>query len=251
MTCGWCLPHGTDYYLYIGIPLVLIFQRGIAKQPLRRLWVRADECKPFRFDRTGFALVLVLMAVPALNLTKNLHSWNLELAFISSFIGVIPAAFALRRQTKEGLSRGMFYFSLGIVMSFMYSATFAIIYGRSILFSLEKIPLFADQFFVMFTQCFVEEEVVFRGDLDTYLAPPVGDPAKRWTSAVFVSALWGLWHVPLNHPTLRELPLTVVLVIFASVLIGVPLSLCWRRSGTLVLPSAAHALADCYRNMVA
>jgi hypothetical protein len=31
----------------------------------------------------------------------------------------------------------------------------------------------------------------------------------------------------------------------------VPLSFCWRRSGTLVLPAAAHALIDAYRNMIA
>jgi hypothetical protein len=28
----------------------------------------------------------------------------------------------------------------------------------------------------------------------------------------------------------------------------VPLSFCWRASGTLVLPAAAHALIDSYRN---
>jgi hypothetical protein len=33
-------------------------------------------------------------------------------------------------------------------------------------------------------------------------------------------------------------------------LTGVPLSFCWRASGTLVLPAAAHALIDSYRNCV-
>jgi uncharacterized membrane protein len=32
--------------------------------------------------------------------------------------------------------------------------------------------------------------------------------------------------------------------------IGVPLSFCWRASGTLVLPAGAHALIDSYRNCV-
>jgi membrane protease YdiL (CAAX protease family) len=95
------------------------------------------------------------------------------------------------------------------------------------------------------------EELVFRGALDTYLAPVSGDPSRRWTSAVFVSSLWGLWHLPLNHPTARELPLTIAIVVLASISLGVPLSFCWRRGGTLLLPAAAHALSDCYRNMLA
>jgi len=33
-------------------------------------------------------------------------------------------------------------------------------------------------------------------------------------------------------------------------LLGLLLSICWRRSGTLVLPAAAHALIDAYRNVI-
>jgi hypothetical protein len=39
-------------------------------------------------------------------------------------------------------------------------------------------------------------------------------------------------------------------VIIVHSLVGVPLSFCWRASGTLVLPAAAHALVDAYRNTV-
>jgi hypothetical protein len=31
---------------------------------------------------------------------------------------------------------------------------------------------------------------------------------------------------------------------YRYLLVGVPLSLCWRGSGTLVMPAAAHALID-------
>jgi CAAX prenyl protease-like protein len=40
---------------------------------------------------------------------------------------------------------------------------------------------------------FVVEEVFFRGGLDTYLH--AGEKGFGWSSAVFVSALWGLWHL--------------------------------------------------------
>ena len=44
-----------------------------------------------------------------------------------------------------------------------------------------------------------------------------------------------------------DLAMTAVAV---HTLIGIPLSLCWRKGGTLVLPAAAHALIDAYRNTV-
>src|SRR5665213_46523 len=71
MACGWCLPQGTDYYLFLGIPLVVTFQLGIARRPLRELWVRDGGGGAFRLDRTGVVLAVVLMLVPALNLMKN------------------------------------------------------------------------------------------------------------------------------------------------------------------------------------
>src|SRR5207237_8420680 len=51
-------------------------------------------------------------------------------------------------------------------------------------------------FAVYFPICFVLEEVTFRGVLDTHVAQR--DPG-RWRSALFVSALWGAWHLPIVH----------------------------------------------------
>jgi membrane protease YdiL (CAAX protease family) len=41
---------------------------------------------------------------------------------------------------------------------------------------------------------FVVEEVFFRGTLGTHLHR--GEEGTDWLSAIFVSALWGLWHLP-------------------------------------------------------
>jgi membrane protease YdiL (CAAX protease family) len=161
-----------------------------------------------------------------------------------------PRGVRFAATNKSRVAAGNTQFCCRNHLEFFYAATRARIDGRSILFSLSQLPLFADQFFVMFTECFVVEELVFRGAIDTYLAPVSGDPSRRWMSTVFVSSLWGLWHLPYNHPTAHEIPLTVAIVVFACNLVGVPLSFCWRRSGTLVLPAAAHALIDCYRNMI-
>jgi len=56
---------------------------------------------------------------------------------------------------------------------------------------------------------------------------------------------------PLRNLWVRDTPAFVVVIpamIVVHTLIGVPLSFCWRASGTLVLPAAAHALIDSYRN---
>jgi membrane protease YdiL (CAAX protease family) len=66
-------------------------------------------------------------------------------------------------------------------------------------------------------------------------------------SAFFVSALWGLWHVPLAIGQ-KPLPLFVVGLIGVHCAVGVPLSLCWRRSGNLFVTCATHALIDAVRN---
>jgi membrane protease YdiL (CAAX protease family) len=63
-----------------------------------------------------------------------------------------------------------------------------------------------------------------------------------------VSALWGLWHLPLG--SLKPLWLVVVQALVIQCAIGVPLSFAWRRSGNLALPAAAHGFADAVRDAV-
>ncbi len=103
----------------------------------------------------------------------------------------------------------------------------------------------------MFTLGFVVEEVVFRGALDTYLSPAMTEGWPGWASAMVVSALRGCWHLPLaQFGDVRQMATLVGHELFHQIAMGVPLSLCWRRSGTLVLPSAAHAIIDAHRNII-
>ena len=86
-----------------------------------------------------------------------------------------------------------------------------------------------------FPATFLLEEVAFRGALDAH----VHHDADRggWRSAVLVSALWGLWHLPVSHSL--PLPLQVVELVGVHVVLGVPLSLAWRRSRNLAGPALA------------
>jgi len=63
-----------------------------------------------------------------------------------------------------------------------------------------------------------------------------------------VSCLWGLWHLPIMPKLNVGLLGTVAALMFVHGLIGVPLSLYWRRSGNLGVPSLAHAWIDAVRD---
>jgi membrane protease YdiL (CAAX protease family) len=96
---------------------------------------------------------------------------------------------------------------------------------------------------------FIVEEVFFRGGLDTYLHH--GEKGTGWLSAIYVSALWGLWHLQGPALTQGHLLSTIVNLLVAQILLGVPLSLLWRKSGNLAFPDTAHALLEAVRNVLA
>jgi membrane protease YdiL (CAAX protease family) len=98
-------------------------------------------------------------------------------------------------------------------------------------------------FLLFFPISFIIEEVSFRGAIDSFVQKQ--GEGSSWFSAFFVSALWGLWHLPaMPHATVVT---ALVLVIFHCIL-GVPLSFAWRRSGNLAVPAAVHAFVDAFRN---
>jgi len=94
---------------------------------------------------------------------------------------------------------------------------------------------------------FVIEENFFRGGIDSYVQRE-GD-REGWLTAVFVSCLWGWWHLSAVPP--KDLAQFVGLVIVLPLITcvpGIPFSLFWRRSGTLFVTATVHALIDAVRN---
>lgn len=91
------------------------------------------------------------------------------------------------------------------------------------------------------------EEVAFRGAFDAHVYHP-GD-GRGFLTALWVSALWGMWHVPLllGRGHLSMLSAGLISVTCA---IGVPLSIAWRRSGNLFVPGLTHALVDALRDAI-
>ena len=93
---------------------------------------------------------------------------------------------------------------------------------------------------------FVMEEVLFRGAIDAYLHGSTPGPDR--STALYGSALWGLWHLPVASIGLGLL--TVPYLIAAHGAIGYVLVLAWRRTGNLAVPGIAHAVSDALRNAV-
>ncbi len=97
--------------------------------------------------------------------------------------------------------------------------------------------------------CFVLEEVVFRGALDSHVFQP-GDKGQWWT-AIFISTLWGWWHLPIAGVAgIQRLVTLLFLLPCVHIAVGVFFSLSWRRSGNLAVPATIHAFIDAVRNML-
>jgi membrane protease YdiL (CAAX protease family) len=75
-----------------------------------------------------------------------------------------------------------------------------------------------------------------------------GTSRRQWPTALYVSVLWGLWHLPIAGGGGQPLAATVAQLLVVHCAIGVPLSLGWRRTGNLAVPALAHALIDAVRN---
>ena len=61
---------------------------------------------------------------------------------------------------------------------------------------------------------------------------------RGWQSALFVSALCGLWRLPIA--TGMPFPLLIMVLLTVHCFIGIPLSFAWRRSRNLTGAAFAH-----------
>ena len=256
MALGWIFHLDTNSYLLIGVPLVVLFQRFVRRRPLRQLWVR--DAAAFRLGLVGSIIAVLLILAPGYDLifvAVPKKSWIVALWFLCAMAGAVFAAFAITQQRANAARRALPSFISAVLIGMAIMAVSALASRHDIGVPLSKLFLLLKQFLLYFTVTFVLEEVAFRGVLDSHIYQPPTDGQRRggsaWPSAIFVSALWGIWHLPLL-PTggAAAFAAAIPMLIIVHTLTGVPLSFCWRASGTLVLPAAAHALIDSYRNCV-
>jgi membrane protease YdiL (CAAX protease family) len=249
---GLLFALGPTAYVLLGIPLTVAFQRFVARRPIRALWLR--DAPPLRIDRKLVVLGAFLAAasvVPAIDAIARGNIWTI-LSVAAIVFGAFPTVYAVRALTPR-LYPALAWTtavagSIGIAVFVLLAIA---TYGATLLEDVgARLYVFVFSVIQYLPSMFVVEEVLFRGGLDSYLHR-AGDGRPR-TSAIFVSALWGLWHIPLISitPGLASLPLleaAAILVVF-HVATGVPLTIGWRRSGNLAVPGIAHTLIDGVRN---
>jgi membrane protease YdiL (CAAX protease family) len=235
-------------YLLVGVPLTVAFQLLVRRRPVRELWVR--EWPPFRLDARAVVIgaVLLALAYPAYLKLLSIgvvEGWLLALWMAAYVVGALAATYALRNLHADGRAWLLAALAAGIGAAWMLTDLAS---ARGPLPAAAMLVAGLQEAALAFGAGFVVEEVAFRGLVDAHVHRP-GESRAR-LSALFVSALWGLWHVPVG---LGMAPLAVLIpvVVIQHSAIGIPLSFAWRRSGNLVLPAAAHAVIDAVRDGLA
>jgi len=266
MAIGLVFHLDPNSYLLLVVPLVVVFQLGVRREPLVKLWVR--DAVNFRLSAWGILLALGLAAVPAVALARSVHStpWSIPvpayhstpraiiawLWLVCCIGGAFGAAFSLCRFTRTQVKALGFCLATAGVIGCTMQVAVALAHKHPMVFTVSKAMSCAQQFLLYFPVCYVLEEVAFRGAIDAHVHHP--GEARQWWSAAFVSALWGLWHigaVPMPDRThAARIVALVVGLLLVHIPVGIFLSLGWRRSGNLAVPAIVHALIDAVRNTV-
>ena len=226
----------------MGVPMTAVFQLVICRQSLSSLWVRSSP--KIRWDFWLFAADALLIVVPMDYLYKVVvlqAPISSDLWMIASILGVFAAAYAIQNVNRVALSALLQ--CLGTGGAIMVGLMVFKVFWKQIPETPHNALLACRWFLLYFPVSFIIEEVTFRGLLDSYIHQEGEN--RNWFTACFVSALWGLWHLPtVPH---QSLPVAVDLVVFQTI-IGVPLSFAWRKCGNLAVPCAVHAIIDSLRN---
>lgn len=242
---GYLVPGSSETYLLMGIPLTVAFQLLVRRRPLRELWVRRGGARS-GLSRRDVAVTALLALAPAYWGVKAVGGGNPSVIgwYAAAIVGAAAAAYALRSASVRAVFRtAALATTLGVVGNLVVVGGFQVATGTSVdLMALVGSVLKWTA--IYFPATFVIEEVAFRGALDSHLHHP-GD-ARGWQSALLVSVLWGLWHLPVADG--MPFPLLLLSLITWHCAIGIPLSLAWRRSGNLAGPAFAHSAIDAVRN---
>ena len=249
MSIGWALHLTAVAYLLLGIPLLLLFQKYIARRPLLEVWFA--NAGRFALPWWGWFLAAAFMVQPIHKLLR----WQdpglaVQLWLTCAALGAIPLAWSVVRCTRaQWRQLGLCVLTVGaagiLVLVINYFAR-----SHSTLTATARILEGLRSFVLYVPVCFLIEEVFFRGGLDSYLTR--GGTRAPWLSAFYLSALWGWWHLPTValRPEHRVAQLVVLALALPAVHCGVGalLSIFWRRSGLLLVPVCAHAFIDAVRN---
>lgn len=244
VTAGYTLSLSSNGYLLLGIPLTVAFQVVVRRRQLRELFAPATS--RFALTKRGATVAAVLAVVPGYYAIGALtvHDWSLLGWYLAAMAGAVAAAISLRASSVlTALRDAAAPVAIGAggmasVYAVLHMATGTPWPAMAAVAAVAKYAA------LYFPATFLLEEVAFRGALDAHVHHE--GEGRGWSSAVFVSALWGLWHLPVASGL--PLPVLVAELVVVHVVIGVPLSFAWRRTRNLAAPAFAHAVIDAVRN---
>jgi membrane protease YdiL (CAAX protease family) len=249
MTLGWVLRLRPNDYLLVGVPLMIVFQIGVARRPLPEIWLRPAPAKRMPWWGWLVAALFAVMPVRGWLRLPDTATWDLRLWYGCAIFGSLPLAFTVTCFTRETLKSLLLCLATGGVLGTLTMLGAALLRHRLGDFSLAQVGSGGRQFLLYLSVGFVLEEVFFRGVLDSYLHRP-GD-RMPWLSATFIAVLWGWWHLPISPAhTMPQMVALVIIYPMIHCLPGIPFSLFWRRSGSLLVPATVHALIDAVRNVL-
>ena len=247
MALGVAFRLGVEAYLLLGIPITIGFQILVVRRPLRSLWLL--HAPPMGFTLRSVFAIVVLAIAPAIVAVSGIRAGNPALAGwgVAAMFGAVGAVYALRameRDTVRATIRTTFITAVvlvGIMVAYrLATGGFNGNLTAAITTAVVSIATYLPVVFVM-------EEVLFRGLLDPYLHGSTPGPDRA--SALYGSALWGIWHLPVAFVALGVL--TIPYLVVVHVILGYFFVTSWRRTGNLAAPGIAHAVIDALRNAVA
>ena len=247
MGLGFAFGLSAEAYLLLGIPITIAVQVLVARQPLRSLWLR--QAPPLRFTWQGIVAIAVLAIAPAIVALGGVRDGKLALVGwgLAALVGAVGAVYAVRAMDRDAI-RSTIRATLiggavmvGIMVAYRlatggFNGNVAAAIATSVISLATYLPV-----------VFVMEEVLFRGLIDPYLHGSTPGPDRA--TALYGSALWGIWHLPVAFVTFGALTIPYLVVVHTA--IGYALVASWRRTGNLAAPGIAHAVIDALRNAVA
>jgi len=264
IVCGMWFHLSANAYVLLTFPVLIVFQLAIARRPLREVWVRsAPGWRRGRKAKIAAVTVAAILAIAPTWIT--VASWmDGDVTGVAygavAIVGAVAAAYtftSIRRapgdsggpSVRTTLSVGAKAAAITVPIIAVIGLLALVSGGgaRSDASVLDFLGTAGASFAIYVPVVFVVEEVLFRGAFDSYVHR---DPAAKGPmSAVLISALWGAWHLPVASSG-SGLAALVPLVVF-QVALGYPLTMAWRRGGSLAAPGVVHALLDAVRNGIA
>ena len=126
MSLGSIFHLDTNFYLLIGVPLVVFFQRFVRQPPLRQLWVR--DAAAFRLSPAGIVIAVLLILAPGYDLfvAAPKRLWGVALSLLCALAGAVFAAFAITQQRASAARRGLPRFITAVLIGMAIMAASAL-----------------------------------------------------------------------------------------------------------------------------